>query len=282
VLIPFDPVLVSFGPFAVSWYGVLALVGLGLAVWLSLRALQREGHGHRLALDGLAWALPIGLVGARLANVLGYWDYYLTRPSELWQIPLDGLSLWGGLAAGGLVFAARVGRGGPLRQRQILDIVAPYALLGIALGRVGEFVEGQGQGPPSDLPWATQYASRLAASPDFGVPRHPTQVYDALFALALFGVLLLLPSKLPAGSRVAIGLVAYGLARVVLGTVRLDPAFAFGLQIEQLLAIGAIVIGAAFGVRPLLWRHKPLQAKPNTSAESSGREKHSSEDSLAA
>jgi phosphatidylglycerol:prolipoprotein diacylglycerol transferase len=282
VLIPIDPVLLSFGPVAVRWYGVLALVGLGLAIWLSLRALQREALGPRLALDGLAWALPIGLVGARLANVLGYWDYYLTQPAELWQINLEGLSLWGGLAAGGLIFATRVGRGGPMRQRQILDAIAPYVLLGIAVGRIGEFIDGQGQGAPSDLPWATQYASRLAASPDFGVARHPAQLYDALLALGLFGLLLLVPSKLPAGSRMAIAVVAYGVGRLALGGVRLDPAFAFGLQIEQLLAIGAIVIGAVFGLLPLLRSRAPRRAQPTAPAVSRDPDKRTPEDSLAA
>ena len=282
MLIPVDPVLLSFGPVAVRWYGVLALVGLGLAIWLSLRALQRNALGRRQALDGLAWALPIGLVGARLANALGYWDYYLTQPSELWQINLDGLSLWGGLAAGGLVFAARLGRGGPMRRRQILDAVAPYVLLGIAVGRLGEFIDGQGQGAPSDLPWATQYASRLAASPDFGVARHPAQLYDALLALALFGVLLVVPSKLPAGSRMAMALVAYAVGRVALGAVRLDPAFAFGLQIEQLLAIGAIAVGAAFGLSPLPRRRAPQQAQSSAPSVSRDPDKPTPEDSLAA
>jgi phosphatidylglycerol:prolipoprotein diacylglycerol transferase len=270
--------LLSFGPVAVRWYGVLALVGLGLAIWLSSRALQRNAGGRRLALDGLAWALPIGLVGARLANVLGYWDYYLTQPAELWQISLDGLSLWGGLAAGGLIFAARVGRGGASQRRQILDAVAPYVLLGIAIGRFGEFIDGQGQGAVSGLPWATQYASHLASSPDFGVARHPAQLYDGLLALALFGVLLwLVPAKLPAGSRVAIALVAYAVGRLALGTVRLDPTFAFGLQIEQLLAIGGIVIGSVFGLRPLLRRRAPRSARSQESADAQrlGRSKKS-------
>jgi phosphatidylglycerol:prolipoprotein diacylglycerol transferase len=282
VLIPIDPVLLSYGPAAVRWYGVLALAALGLAIWLGLRALRRKDLGNRLALDGLAWALPVGLVGARLANVLGYWDYYLTRPAELWQLNLEGLSLWGGLAAGGLIFAARLRRGGAIRRRQILDTLAPYVLLGIAVGRIGEFIDGQGQGPPSELPWATQYASRLAASPDFGVPRQPAQLYDALVALALFGLLLLVPSKLPAGSRMALALVAYGVARLALGAVRLDPAFAFGLQIEQLLAIGAIVIGAVFGVRPLLRQRTRQPARSATASASSDHDKHTAEDSLAA
>jgi len=257
VTIPIDPVLVSFGSLAVRWYGLLALAGLGLSVWLSLRELRRQQLGSRLALDGLAWALPIGLVGARLVHVLGYWDYYLTNQSALWQVNLDGLSLWGGLAAGGVIFAARLSRGGSMRRRRILDAVAPCALLGIAVGRMGEFIDGQGQGLPSNLPWATRYASPLAASPDFGVGRHPVQLYDGLVAVGLFAAIALAPRRLPPGMRLAAVLVGYGAARVAMGALRLDLAFAFGLQIEQLLALGAIATGIVIGVRPLIMRTAP-------------------------
>jgi prolipoprotein diacylglyceryltransferase len=119
---------------------------------------------------------------------------------------------------------------------------------------VGEFLDGNGQGLPSSLPWATAYTSPLAATPDFGVPRHPAQLYDGLVALALFALLWLVPRSFPAGSRTAAFIMSYGLARVALGAVRLDPAFLFGLQIEQILAIGAVVWGMVFGLAPLAQR----------------------------
>jgi phosphatidylglycerol:prolipoprotein diacylglycerol transferase len=247
-LITLDPVVLRLGPLAVRWFGLLALVGLGLAIWLSLRELDRQRLGRKLALDALAWGLPVGLVTARLVHVLAEWDYYFTRPSELWQLNVDGLSLWGGLFGGALVAAARL-RAEPLKRWRILDAIAPYAALGIALGRDGEFLDGHGQGVPALLPWATQYASPLAASPDFGVSRHPAQLYDALLAVGLFALLRLLPSRLPPGTRVAAFLVLYGSGRVLLGAVRLDPVFLFGLQLEQLLAFGAVGWGMWFGGR---------------------------------
>ena len=251
MILPFSPVLVTVGPLAVRWFGVLALVGLGLAVWLSLRDLARVRLWRRAALDGLAWGLPAGLLVGRLVHVLGWWDYYLMHAAEVWQFNVDGISVWGALLAGTAVFAARLRRD-PLRRRRIFDVVAPNAALGIAVGHVGAFLEGAGQGLASDLPWATQYASPLAATPDFGVPRHPAQLYEAVVGLALFFVLRALPGRLPAGVRASAFLVAYGLARVALGPLRLDPAFLFGLQIEQLLAIGAVAFGAAYALLPLL------------------------------
>jgi phosphatidylglycerol:prolipoprotein diacylglycerol transferase len=253
VLITLDPVVLSIGPLAVRWFGLLALVGLGLAVWRSLRELERQRLPRPVALDALAWGLPAGLLAARLVHVLGWWDYYLTHAAELPQLNLDGLSLWGGLAGGGAIAFARLrSRRDPLLRRRILDIAAPNIALGIALGRLGEFLDGHGQGLASNLPWATQYANRLAATPDFGVARQPAQVYDALVALALFVALSNLPSRWPAGSRLAAFCVAYSAARLLLGAVRLDPPFVFGLQIEQIVAVGGLGFGAWYGARPIL------------------------------
>jgi phosphatidylglycerol:prolipoprotein diacylglycerol transferase len=213
-----------------------------------------------------------------VVHVLGYWDYYFTNTSQLWQLNIDGLSLWGGLLGGALVAAARLKRD-PLRRRKILDAVAPYVAVGLAVGRVGEFLDGHGQGLPSGLAWATQYASRLAATPDFGVPRHPAQLYDALLALALFGLLRLMPTYAPAGTRSAAFLVLYGCGRLLLGAVRLDPAFLFGLQIEQLLAIGAVGFGVVYGIRPLLALRRGVARQPATAPQAQPRAR---EDSVAA
>jgi phosphatidylglycerol:prolipoprotein diacylglycerol transferase len=262
VIVTIDPVLVSIGPLAVRWFGLLAVIGLGLAVWLTLRALGQHGLPRAAALDALAWGLPAGVLTARVVYVVGWWDYYLTHAADIWQLNIDGLSLWGGLVGGVAIAWARLrSRRDPQRRRRMLDVAAPYAALGIAVGRLGAFLDGHGQGLPSDLPWATQYASPLAAVPDVGVPRHPAQVYDALIALALCAVLLRLPRRLPAGSCLAAFAVLYGTARLALGAVRLDPAFLFGLQIEQILAMGAICFGVLYGLRPLLNRQRATLAE---------------------
>jgi phosphatidylglycerol:prolipoprotein diacylglycerol transferase len=251
VIVALDPIVLSVGALAVRWFGLLAVAGLGLAGWLTLRALRRHGLAPAPALDALVWALPAAVLVGRLVHVLGWWDYYFTHPWELWQLNVDGLSLWGGLL-GGLAFGLARLRGDPPLRRRVLDVAAPYVALGIAIGRLGAFVDGHGQGLPADLPWATQYVNRLASSPDFGVPRHPAQVYDGLIALALCGLLCALPRRLAAGTRVAAFFVVYGTARLLLGAVQLDPAFLFGLQIEQLLALGGIGFGLIYGARGLV------------------------------
>jgi phosphatidylglycerol---prolipoprotein diacylglyceryl transferase len=253
VNIALDPVLVMAGPLVVRWGNLLALVGLGLGVWLTLREARALGIGRRPILDALAWAIPVGVLTARVVHLLGWWDYYFTRPADIWRLSPDGLSLWGGLVGGGLMAAASL-RFRPGRRARILDAAAPAVALGIALGRLGMFLDGAGQGLPSDLPWATRYTSPFSASPDFGVPRHPAQLYDAFIALGMFCVLLLARRRLADGSRFWLFVVVYGTARVVLGGVRLDPPFLFGLQIEQLIAIGCVALGLV-RVLGLLRRH---------------------------
>ncbi|MBV9328373.1 MAG: prolipoprotein diacylglyceryl transferase [Chloroflexi bacterium] len=278
MVIDFNPVLVSIGPLAVRWVGVLAVAGLGVAIWLSLHQLWHRRPDRDVALAALAWGLPAGLLSARLVYVLGYWNYFLTSSNELWQLNIAGLSLWGGLVGGGLIFAARLRVKGP-RRRRILDAIAPYAALGIAIGRLGQFVDGQGQGLASTLPWATQYANHLAASPDFGVARQPAQLYDALVALALFALLKVLPRSMPAGTRLATFLFVYGLGRIIIGQVRLDPAFLFGLQIEQLLAIGCVMFGVGYGLYAVLGSSSAHDASRESNQ---AQVAHPKEDTLAA
>jgi phosphatidylglycerol---prolipoprotein diacylglyceryl transferase len=272
VILPFSPVLVTLGPLAVRWFGLLALLGLGLAVWLSLRDLAQARLSRKAALDALAWGLPAGLLVGHVVHVLGWWDYYLIHAAEVWRFDVDDVSVWGGLLAGAAVFAARLKRH-PLRRRRIFDVVAPNAAAGIAVGRLGAFLEGAGQGLPSALPWATQYTSPLAAVPDFGVPRHPLQLYEAMIALVLVFALRALPARLPAGMRAGAFLVLYGLAGLALGPLRLDPAFLFGLPLEQLLALCAVACGASYALLPLLKARRKALVRPGPAA---------AEDSMAA
>jgi len=248
VTLGFEPVLIQVGSLAVRPFGVFSLIGLSVGIWLTLRRAKQDGIPSAQVLRAVARAIPVGVLSAKVVHVLGWWDYYLMRPAEIWQLGISELSLWGGLVGGGVVAAAvlRHDRG---HRRRVLDCAARAVALAIAIAQVGAFLEGAGQGVPSDLPWATQYTSHLAATPDFGVPRHPAQVYDGLIAIGLFAVLTALRPTLAAGLPTSLFLMVYGGARVALGGVRLEPAFLFGLQIEQLLALGSIAVGAVIGLR---------------------------------
>jgi len=251
VVIGIDPVALSLGTISIRWFGVLALVGVWLGVWVALR--RAASDEHRIFLDALFWVLPAATVTARATHVLSDWPFYFTQPNELGSISLQGMSLWGGLLGGAVILAVRL-RKSPLRGA-IFDLAVLAAALGIAIGRLGAFVDGHGQGLATAAPWATQYTHPLSSTPDFGIARHPAQVYDGLVALALF--IFLMRFRGAPGTAARIFVVAYAAARIVLGVVRLDPPFLFGLQVDQLIAGGAIAFVLVSPARGLLVR-RPL------------------------
>jgi phosphatidylglycerol:prolipoprotein diacylglycerol transferase len=253
VLISIDPVPLQIGDLDVGWFGLAALVGLLAGIVLTLRLARLDGLPRGPLLDALAWAIPIGVVAARLVYVLGTWDQHVGDSESLWQLPLTGLSLWGGLIGGGLAAASVLGAHN-VDRRRVADVVAPGLALGIAIGRFGELLQGVGQGVPTTLPWGIVYASPLASTPDVGVARHPAQLYDGLLALALLGALLLSRRwTMAPGVRWWTFLAVYGAGRVLLGELRLDPPFLFGLQLDQLIA-GAAVLFAVLALCALLVR----------------------------
>lgn len=264
MLIGIEPIALAAGPFAVRWFGLLALAGLAAGLWLAVRQAEAAGVPRGRVLDAAAWAIPVGVLTARAVHVLGGWEYYFTRPAEVWQLSLGGLSLWGGLLGGGLAAAWALRRDCAARAA-VADAAAPGLALGLAIGRVGSFLNGDGQGTPTDLPWGTQYASEAASVPDFGVSRHPVQAYDGLILLALFGVLLVLGRRRSPVNRVWIFFLVYGLARLALGAVRMDAPFLFGLPLDQWIAL-PMLLYALVQLGLDLRRRQPAQPAPRSDA----------------
>ncbi len=179
-----DPVLISFGPFAIRWYALAYIGGLLIAWrycrWLAVRP-PRSVSADAFD-DFLLWATLGILLGGRLGYVLFYKPgFYLANPQEILFIWQGGMSFHGGLlgmVAAEVMFARR--RGLPVLA--LADIVAAAAPVGLFLGRIANFVNGELFGRPSDVPWAMVF-------PRGGpLPRHPSQLYEA----AIEGLVLLL------------------------------------------------------------------------------------------
>jgi phosphatidylglycerol:prolipoprotein diacylglycerol transferase len=249
ILIEFEPVLFRAGPLVVRWFGLLLLLAVVVGLWLTVRGATARGVPAQAVLDLASWGLPAAFVGARLLHLLEHWEYYLTQPGRVVDLPAGGLNFWGGLMVGGLTVLWLGGRRG-LPVGQIADAAAPALAAAEAIGRFGSFLNGDGQGLPSDLPWATLYRSGEALTPDFGVPRHPAQLYQLLADLSILALLWLLRgAALPAGCRFWIWLGLYGFSRVLVAEVRLEPPFLFGLQQGQLLGLAALALSAFAMIR---------------------------------
>lgn len=242
MVISVDPIAFHLGPLAVRWFGLCFIAAVGVAVALGTTFARRDAIRPVETLNLATWCIPTGLLGARLFHLLDNWEYYVTHPHEVGNLGGGGLALWGGIVVGGAVGWA-VARWRRLPVRPLADSAALALLAGQVLGRVGCFLNGDGQGQPSDLPWGTTYTHPESLTPDFGVPRHPAQVYEGLLALALFLVLLALwRRRVRPGLVFALFLLGQGVGRSLIATVRLEAVFIAGLRETQIVGIAASLL----------------------------------------
>lgn len=249
----FDPVALSLGPLAIRWYGLMYLVGFASFYWLGRRRIARPPggapHGASLALlDDLLFFAVIGVVlGGRLGYVLFYKPaYYLANPAEILQVWAGGMSFHGGflgvLAA--VTFFCWRRR---LNWLATTDFIAPLVPLGLAAGRLGNFINGELPGRATSVPWGMWFP-QVDTTP---LARHPSQLYQfALEGLALFALLWWFSSRArPAGAVSGLFLAGYGVFRFAAEFARQPDDFlgflALGLTMGQWLSLPMMLAGAA-------------------------------------
>ena len=246
----FDPILWSIGPLAVRWYGLMYVVGfIAFIVLGKLRVKRGLGHGveARDVDDMLIYGVVGVILGGRLGYVLFYKPgYYLSHPAEILQVWTGGMSFHGGFVGVMLGIAVFCW----VRKRRWLstmDFVAPLVPIGLAAGRLGNFINGELPGRPTDVPWGMWFPQHDPQP----LARHPSQLYQfAGEGLLLFAILWIYSSKpRPTGAVSGAFLVGYGALRFLAEFTRQPDDFLglleLGLSMGQWLSIPMIVIGAA-------------------------------------
>lgn len=244
----FDPIAISIGPLAIRWYGLMYLVAFLLVLVLGrLRIKQNPASGWNVkALDDVLFYGVLGTVlGGRLGYVLFYkFDYYLAHPIEILYVWQGGMSFHGGLLGVVLalwLFARRQGK----PWLAVTDFIAPLVPLGIGAGRIGNFINAELWGRPTDLPWGMVFPLVDAQ------PRHPSQLYEfGLEGLALFALVWLYSARpRPAGAVSGVFLAGYGGFRFLVEFTREPDDFlgllSLGLSMGQWLSLPMIVAGVA-------------------------------------
>ena len=242
-----DPVAFSIGPLAVRWYGLMYLLGFGFAWWLGLRRIAAgRAPIDRRQFDDLIFYAVLGVIlGGRLGYVLFYKPgYYASHPLEIPAVWQGGMSFHGGLLGviSAMWLAARKHK---VDFLPLMDFIAPLCPLGIAAGRMGNFINGELWGRPTDLPWGMLF--RGAGD----LPRHPSQLYEfALEGLTLFALLWWFSSKpRQRGEASALFLIGYGCLRFVAEFAREPDSFlgllALGMTMGQWLCVPMIAGGIA-------------------------------------
>ena len=249
----FDPVAVAIGPVKVHWYGLMYLVAFALGWWLGRVRAREAWRGWRPGEVGdvLFWIALGTVAGGRLGYMLFYdLDRLVAQPWSAFMVWQGGMSFHGGLL-GVIVAMWWFGRSRGRGFFAVADFIAPLVPPGLAAGRLGNFINGRLWGTPSDLPWAMVFHDPRAG----GVPRHPSQLYEALLeGVVLFAVLWWFTRRpRPAMAASGVFLAGYGLARTLVEFVRVPDAhigyLAFGwITMGHALTLPMIAAGAVMVV----------------------------------
>lgn len=239
------------GPLPIRAYGLIIACAILVAVYWSARRYQARGGDPELFYDVALWAVPAGIVGARIYHVITSPDAYFGRDGNpllalaIWN---GGLGIWGAVAGGALA-AWLVVRHRGQRLGPVADALAVPLLAAQAIGRWGNWFNQELFGGPTTLPWGLRIdAAHMPAGYAAGTLFHPTFLYECLWNLGGVGVLLLIDRrlKIKSGQLFASYIMVYTLGRVWIEMLRIDSAHHFlGLRINVWTSIFVFMLGAA-------------------------------------
>lgn len=220
-----DPVALSLGPIQIHWYGIIMGSAVLLGLWLAIREGRRHGLDSELFLDLIIWVIPAAILGARLYYVAFEWDYYSQNLADILAIWKGGLAIHGGLI-GALLAGALFVKKRNLSFLHLTDIVAPSIIIGQCIGRWGNFMNQEAHGGEV----SRDFLEGLKLPPFIieqmniqGVYYHPTFLYESLWTLVGFGLLLLLRRINPRRGEIFFTyLIWYSLGRFFIEGLRMD------------------------------------------------------------
>lgn len=259
--------IVSIGPLTLRWYGLLIASAVLIGVALSQYLAKKRGIDPEKVGDMVIWLVIAAIPCARLYYVLFEWQAYADRPSDIFALWKGGIAIHGAVLGGTLAawLFSRINR---LSFWQMADVVAPSLILGQAIGRWGNFFNSEAFGSPTDLPWKLfiPLANRPANYREFEY-FHPTFLYETLWNLGVFGLLLGLffwglkrPHRLRAGTLFLVYMIAYSCGRLWIEGLRTDSLMFGPLRMAQVVSL----VGIAIGGIGLIWTYGLGKRLPDT------------------
>ncbi|MEC5425391.1 prolipoprotein diacylglyceryl transferase [Virgibacillus sp. C22-A2] len=254
-----DRVFIDLGPLTIYWYGVIIATGAFLGLYLATKETERLGMKKDLMIDFIVFAIPVAIISARIYYVVFEWDRYANGPwTDIFAIWEGGIAIHGAVI-GGVLTALVYSRVKNISFWLLADIVAPSLILGQAIGRWGNFINQEAHGGPIS---EAAYNNFLQYLPDFimnqmvidGIMYHPTFLYESLWNILVFVLLLILRKYNPLRGEIFLSYaITYSIGRFFIEAMRTDSLYVVGeLRTAQLISILLIVGGAIF----MIYRRK--------------------------
>ncbi|WP_289144953.1 prolipoprotein diacylglyceryl transferase [Staphylococcus aureus] len=259
-----DPVAFNLGPLSVRWYGIIIAVGILLGYFVAQRALVKAGLHKDTLVDIIFYSALFGFIAARIYFVIFQWPYYAENPSEIIKIWHGGIAIHGGLI-GGFIAGVIVCKVKNLNPFQIGDIVAPSIILAQGIGRWGNFMNHEAHGGSVSRAFLEQLHL-----PNFiienmyinGQYYHPTFLYESIWDVAGFIILVNIRKHLKLGETFFLYLTWYSIGRFFIEGLRTDSLMlTSNIRVAQLVSILLILISISLIVYRGIKYNPPLYSK---------------------
>ncbi|MBA1354673.1 MULTISPECIES: prolipoprotein diacylglyceryl transferase [Staphylococcus] len=241
-----DPIAFELGPISVHWYGIIIAAGILLGYFIAQESVKRIGFDKDILIDIIFWSAIFGFIVARIYFVIFQWPYYAQHPIEIPMIWYGGIAIHGGLI-GGFITGIIVCRQKNINPFQIGDVIAPSLILGQGIGRWGNFMNHEAHGGPV----SKSFLENMHI-PDFiinnmyidGQYYHPTFLYESIWDILGFVILITLRKHLRIGDTFALYLIWYSIGRFFVEGLRTDSLMLTSdIRVAQLMSVLLIVAG---------------------------------------
>ena len=229
-----DRVAFSIFGIDIMWYGVLMATGMILGTYLALREAKRLGISEDDVLNLAICAIPAGVIGARLYYVIFNWSYYSQYPSQILNFRGGGMAIHGALI-GGILAGFIYTKVKKLNFFKMADIALIGMPLAQAIGRWGNFINGEAHGGPTNLPWGIMVD---------GVKVHPTFLYESIWDFGIFIFLWMFRKKKKYEGQIAVYyIILYSLGRFFIEGLRTDSLMIGHLRMAQVISLVGVIGG---------------------------------------
>lgn len=230
-----NPIAFTIFGLEIRWYGVIIAFAMLICSVLMIKLTKKDGFKEDDIYDAIIICIPSSIIGARLYYVIFNWSYYGSHLDQIINTRGGGLAIHGGLLFGVLstYFVCKYKK---INFFALVDSLAVVLPLGQAIGRWGNFMNGEAHGGPTNLPWAISVAGERV---------HPTFLYESIWNLILFALLLKFGNKKKFNGEIFLWYIGiYSIGRFFIEGLRTDSLMFFGLRAAQLLSIALIVVSS--------------------------------------